>query len=68
MKFKSFTKLTNTHKSKSINDIRALGYDKELWVVTEKLDGANFSFWYNGTDFKVASRSRFVDGTFFNCQ
>lgn len=68
MKFKSFAKLTNTHKSKGINDIRALGYDKELWVVTEKLDGANFSFWYNGTDFKVASRSRFVDGTFFNCQ
>ena len=68
MKFKSFTKLTNTNKPKSINDIRALGYDKELWVVTEKLDGANFSFWYNGTDFKVASRSRFVDGTFFNCQ
>ena len=68
MKFKSFTKLTNTNKSKSINEIRALGYDKEFWVVTEKLDGANFSFWYNGTDFKVASRSRFVDAAFFNCQ
>lgn len=68
MKFKSFTKLSNTHQSKIITDIRALGYDKELWVVTEKLDGANFSFWYDGTDFKVASRSRFVDGTFFNCQ
>jgi Rnl2 family RNA ligase len=32
------------------------------------LHGANFSFWCDGTEVKFASRSQFVDGTFFNCQ
>lgn len=68
MEFNKFTSLNNSHQTKIINDIRELGYDKEPWVVTEKLDGANFAFYYNGTDFKVASRNQFVDGTFFNCQ
>ena len=28
----------------------------------------NFSFWCDGVEVKVASRTQFVDGTFFNCQ
>lgn len=28
----------------------------------------NFSFWCDGNEVRVASRSQFVDGTFYNCQ
>lgn len=68
MKFKRFTSLTNTYDEKTIQFIRDSGFDKGDWVVTEKLDGANFAFYYNGEDFRVASRNQFVDGTFFNSQ
>lgn len=68
MEFKKFTKLVNTYDKKTLGEIRTLGFDNCDWVVTEKLDGANFSFWFNGDKFKVASRNRFVDGGFFNCQ
>lgn len=68
MKFKRFTSLTNTYDEKTIRFIRDSGFDKGDWVVTEKLDGANFAFYYNGEDFRVASRNQFVDGNFFNCQ
>lgn len=68
MEFKKFTKLVNTYDKKTLGEIRKLGFDNCDWVVTEKLDGANFSFWFNGDKFKVASRNRFVDGGFFNCQ
>lgn len=67
MKFNKFTKLTNTYDNRIINRIRQ-DFPEAVWVITEKLDGANFSFYYNGEDFRVASRNQFVDGTFFNCQ
>ena len=67
MKFNKFTKLTNTYDSRTINKIRK-EFPDSVWVITEKLDGANFSFYYDGTDLRVASRTQFVDGTFFNCQ
>lgn len=68
MEFKRFTKLVNTYDEKAVSMVRLLGFSDEDWVVTEKLDGANFSFWYDGESFKVASRNQFVDGGFFNCQ
>ena len=37
-------------------------------MATEKLHGCNLSFWCGGNEVKVASRSQFVDGTFYNCQ
>lgn len=69
MKFSKFTKLTNTYDNKTLDIIREKGFDKQMWVVVEKLDGANFSFYYNGKGkVSVASRNKFVDGGFFNCQ
>lgn len=68
MKFKKFSKLTNTYDNRTINKIRELNFDEVQYTVTEKLDGANFAFYYNGIDLRVASRTQFVDGTFFNCQ
>lgn len=68
MEFKKFTSLENTYRQNIIDKIIYEGLDNDAWVVTEKVHGANFSFWYNGDTVRVASRSQFVDGTFYNCQ
>ena len=68
MEFKKFTSLENTYRQNLIDKVLLEGLDEQLWIVTEKIHGANFSFWYDGKDFKVASRSKFVEGTFYNCQ
>jgi Rnl2 family RNA ligase len=38
------------------------------WVVTDKLDGANFSFITDGNNVLPARRSGICDETFFNCK
>lgn len=38
------------------------------WVVTTKIHGANFAFYSNGADDRIAKRSSFCDGGFFNCK
>jgi Rnl2 family RNA ligase len=68
MEFKKFTSLENTYRQNLIDKVLLEGFDEQRWIVTEKIHGANFSFWYDGEDFKVASRNQFVDGTFYNCQ
>ena len=69
MEFKKYVSLENTYRQATINKIIDSGLSGDLWQVTEKIHGANFSFWYNGyDDIRVASRTQFVDGTFFNCQ
>lgn len=68
MEFRRFTSLDNTSKQQLINKIVYEGLADRQYVVTEKLHGANFSFWCDGHQVRVASRNQFVDGTFFNCQ
>lgn len=68
MEFKKFSSLENTYNGKIIDKVVHEGHASSQWVVTEKIDGANFSFWCDGSEVKVASRNQFVDGTFFNCQ
>lgn len=68
MQFTKFSSLENTYNKKLIDKIVYEGLDSGTWMVTSKIHGANFSFWYNGSDFQVASRTQFVDGTFFGCQ
>lgn len=68
MEFKKFSSLENTYRQNLIDKTQYEGKDGGLWIATEKLHGANFSFWCDGTEVKVASRSHFVDGTFYNCQ
>ena len=68
MEFKKFTSLENTYRQNIIDKIQYEGKDSGEWIATEKIHGANFSFWCDGKDVKVASRSQFVDGTFYNCQ
>lgn len=68
MEFHKFSSLENTYRQNLIDKVQYEGKDGGLWMATEKLHGANFSFWCDGTEVKVASRTQFVDGTFYNCQ
>lgn len=68
MEFQKFSSLENSYRQNLIDKVQYEGKDGGLWIATEKLHGANFSFWCDGTEVKVASRTQFVDGTFFNCQ
>lgn len=68
MEFYKFSSLENTYRQNLIDKVQYEGKDGGVWVATEKIHGANFSFWCDGTEVKVASRSQFVDGTFYNCQ
>lgn len=67
MKFLKFASLDNTYKERHVKDALNLGLGNVQWAVFEKVDGANFSFWYDGVDLRVASRTQFVDESFFNC-
>lgn len=66
MEFSKFTSLEHADKSRVISQVEKLNYTGE-WIVTEKVDGANFSFYYDGGDIKVASRNQFVTSSFFSC-
>lgn len=68
MEFTKFSSLENSYRQNLIDKVQYEGKDGGLWMVTEKLHGANGSFWCDGTEVKFASRSQFVDGTFYNCQ
>lgn len=68
LSFTRFNSLENSYQQKLVDKVVYEGRDGGLWVATEKLHGANFSFWCDGSEVKVASRTQFVDGTFFNCQ
>lgn len=68
MEFKKFNSLENTYRQNLIEKVQYEGKDGGLWLATEKLHGANFSFWCDGKEVKVASRTQFVDGSFYNCQ
>ena len=68
MIFKKFSSLENSYRQNLIDKVQYEGKDGGLWMATEKLHGGNFSFWCDGTEIRTASRSQFVDGTFYNCQ
>lgn len=68
MKFTRYPSIDNVHRQKTIDDIYIHGFDKGLWTVSEKVHGANFSFYCNGDEVRVAKRSGFTDGGFYDCQ
>lgn len=68
MQFKKFSSLENTYRTNLIEKVVEEGIPTGDWIVTEKVDGANFSFWCDGEQVKVTSRNQFVDGTFYGCQ
>lgn len=68
MQFKKFSSLENTYRTNLIEKVIEEGIPTNDWIVTEKVDGANFSFWCDGEEVEVASRNQFVDDTFYGCQ
>jgi len=68
MVFKRYNSIENSHRDKTIDHIREMGYDRGEWIATNKIHGANFSFFYDGDKLRVAKRSGFIgnsDGSFF---
>lgn len=70
--FKKFPFLENTYRVKPIKIAEELGFDKEQYIVTEKVHGANFSFHVyrteEGVRIKCAKRTGFIEDNekFFN--
>ena len=67
MKFQRYSSIENACHQKLLNCISLHGFSNETYVVQEKIHGANFSFWFDGTKFRQAKRSSFVDDSFFDC-
>lgn len=60
MKFKKFNSISNITRKKEVDCIierRGFGIE---WVQTLKIDGANYSLYYDGVDYKRAKRSSFL--------
>ena len=69
MQFTKYNSIENTYKDKVVSKIYKEGYNNIDWVVTDKLDGANFSFITDGTtNVLTAKRSGICNKEFFNCK
>jgi len=68
MEFKRYSSIENSYRKKTLDEIYARGFDKEDWVVTEKVHGSNFSLWMDNEGLRCAKRSGFlaVGDKFFN--
>lgn len=69
MEFKKYNEIENTYRQKTIDLICEQNLNDGEWEVSNKIHGANFSFWYDGDNFKLAKRSGFIgEGeNFYNC-
>ena len=63
MKFKKYASIENSYREKEVDYIISCGLAKKdiEWVVTEKIDGSNFSFISDGKEVKVAKRSGIIE-------
>ncbi len=66
--FKKYSSIENSYRDKEISSIRYEGFDKEEWVATEKVHGANFGLYIRHGKARPAKRSGFADGAFYGCQ
>ena len=68
MTFQRYNSIENTYRTKFIDQIRNHLLAEEIFVVQEKVHGANLSVWCTNNGIKVGSRNKFLeDGTnFFN--
>jgi Rnl2 family RNA ligase len=69
MSFIRYSSIEHGSRTRYINDILGIpGFTGTTWQVTEKVDGANYSFIIADTKVSVASRSHVVDGGFYKSQ
>lgn len=60
MEFKKFNSIENSYREKYLEQMRKEFLHGGEFVVEEKVHGANFSFWFDGEEFKCAKRSGFL--------
>ena len=75
LEFVKFPSLENHYRENVVHKARELGYENELYLITEKVHGANFSFHTKvtvgePTEFKPAKRTDFIadDESFYGCR
>lgn len=68
MIFKTYNSIENAYQTRVIDQIKLQGFGKEIFIVQEKVHGANFSFFTDGKEIKIAKRTSFieVDEKFYN--
>ncbi|MCQ9636966.1 RNA ligase, Rnl2 family [Chryseobacterium sp. WG23] len=68
MIFKTYNAIENAYQARVIEQIRMQGFGNEVFIVQEKVHGANFSFFTDGKEIKIAKRTAFIekDEKFFN--
>jgi len=68
MIFKTYNSIENAYQTRVIDQIKLQGFGDEVFIVQEKVHGANFSFFTNGKDIKIAKRTAFIekDEKFYN--
>lgn len=68
MIFKTYNSIENAYQARVIEQIRIQGFGDEVFIVQEKVHGANFSFFTDGKEIKIAKRTDFIreDEKFYN--
>ena len=60
MIFKTYNSIENAYQTRVIDQIKLQGFGKEIFIVQEKVHGANFSFFTDGKEIKIAKRTAFI--------
>ncbi len=68
MIFKTYNSIENAYQTRVIDQIRLQGFGDEVFIVQEKVHGANFFFFTDGKEIKIAKRTAFIekDEKFYN--
>jgi len=68
MIFKTYNAIENAYQTRVIDQIRIQGFWDEVFIVQEKVHGANFSFFTDGKEIKIGKRTAFIekDDKFYN--
>jgi Rnl2 family RNA ligase len=61
MIFKTYNSIENAYQTRVIDQIRLQGFGDEIFIVQEKVHGANFSFFTDGKEIKIAKRTAFIE-------
>ncbi|GAJ06182.1 unnamed protein product, partial [marine sediment metagenome] len=70
MQFVKYNSVQNSYQLKFMDRLIREEKTGGDWVVTEKIHGANFSFWYDGKKLRMAKRTAWIadDASFFGIQ
>lgn len=61
MIFKTYNSIENAYQARVMDQIRLQGFGDEVFIVQEKVHGANFSFFTDGKEIKIAKRTAFIE-------